>query len=111
MTLKKGIMHSNSLEGNDYNNPSSGIVKSIYSSIFFLALQAFRALLKFSGHNAHRLSCILNARHKYREQDPPPTYSRLDALIFRLDKRVQIENQLAGAIVIFRGPLGNIPVR
>ena len=53
-----------------------------------------------SEHYALRQSPILHARHKSREQYPPPGYSRLDALTSRLDKCVQIGNLVDGAIVL-----------
>ena len=40
------------------------------------------------------------ARHKSREQDPPPAYNRLGALTYPLNKRAQIRNQVAGAAVL-----------
>ena len=41
-----------------------------------------------------------SSRHKPREQDPPPAFSRLDALTSHVDKSVQIKNRVVGAIVI-----------
>ena len=53
-----------------------------------------------SEYHALRQSRILHARHKSREQDPPPAKSRLDALTSRLEKRVQIGNRVVGAIML-----------
>ena len=61
--------------------------------LFFLVPHATRHPQHFSEYHALRQSRILHARHKFRKQDPRP------ALISRLDKRVQIENRVAGAIV------------
>ena len=55
-------------------------------------------LLRASRTSA--VSYILHACHKTREQGPPPAYSRLDALISRLGKRVQKEIRVVGTIVL-----------
>ena len=70
---------------------SSEVVQETPHPLFFLIPHAARAPHQFSEHHALRQSRILHARHKLREQDPPPVKSRLDALTSRLDnKRVQI---------------------
>ena len=43
--------------------------------------------------DALRQSRVLHARHKYREQYPPPAHNRVDALTYRLHEGVQILNR------------------
>ena len=88
---------SRSLFGVD--NESSDMVQEKRHSLFSLALNAARAPHQFYEHHALRQSRVLHARHKSREQDPPPAHNRLDAIPSHLDKRVQIRNRVVGAIV------------
>ena len=50
----------------------SEVVQETPHPLFFLALHTARAPHQFSEHHALRQSRILHARHKSREQDPPP---------------------------------------
>ena len=59
-----------------------------------------RAPHQFSEHHTLWQSRVLHARHKSREQDPPPEYNRLDVLTSHLHERSQIGNRVAGAIVL-----------
>ena len=43
---------------------------------------------------------VLHARHKCREQDPPPAHNHLDALPSRLYKRARMRSRLVGSIVL-----------
>ena len=50
-----------------------------------------------SEHHAFRQSCVLHARHRPREQDPPLAQYRLDALAPRLHKGFEIGDRVVGA--------------
>ena len=76
------------------------VVQETTHPLVFLSPHAARAPHHFSEHNAVRQSRIPNARHKSREQDPPPAHNGLDALSSRLYKRVRIRNRVAGAIIL-----------
>ena len=79
---------------------SSEVVQETPHPPFFLAPHAARAPHHSFEYHALRQSRILHAHHKSCEQDPPPAYSRLDALTSRLDnKRVQIY-RVVGAVVL-----------
>ena len=50
----------------------SEVIQETPHPLVFLAPRAVRAPYQFSEHHALRQSRILHARHKPREQDPPP---------------------------------------
>ena len=78
----------------------SELVQETPHPLFFLPPHAARAPPSFLRTHPIRRSRVLHARHKFREQDPPPAYNRLDALTSRLDKRVQIGNCVVCVIVL-----------
>ena len=79
---------------------SSEVCPGNTPSTLFPGPHTARAVHQFSEHHALRQSRILHAHQKSRKQDPTPALSRLDALTFRLDKRVQIGNGVVGTIVL-----------
>ena len=79
---------------------SSEVVQETLHSLFSLPPHAARAPHEFSKHHALRPSCVLHARQKSCEQDPPPAHNRLDAFTSCLHEGVLTGNWVAGAIVI-----------
>ena len=91
----------------DFSRPLFGVdtvsfevVQETAHSLFFLPPSAARAPHQFSEHHALRQSRVLHARHRCREQDPPPAHNRLDGLASRCHERIRKGKRVVAAIVI-----------
>ena len=89
---------SRSLVGVD--TESSEVVQETSHPFFFYPSTQLAPPTQFLGHHPLRQSRVLHARHKFREQDPPPAHNRLHALTPRFHERVQTENWMVGAVVL-----------